>query len=64
MAKQSKQFKCGNCGNDTYKIYQIEEYKTMLTQCTNCQCKSKITFIPPELVVEWEDDEDGIMCIF
>jgi len=53
---------CGHCGADLHLLYIDDETNEIIVECTNCGNTSCITVTKPEITINWEDKQDGILC--
>lgn len=55
---------CGNCGNGMFKMFkqQLEHGFAMLAECASCLSVTRIETRPAELVLNWGEGADGILC--
>jgi len=69
MIENAKRMGCGNCGGQTFAVYDTAGRgthfagKKLVVECLSCKSTSIITMSKPELLIEWGEDSDGILCV-
>lgn len=66
MVEGAKRMRCGACGKDVFSIFSVGQEMSkdhkVIVECASCKSTTVITTAPSQLVLDWGENSQGVLC--